>query len=237
MSIFNKKQRVLLKEFCWDFYDKYILNISVANIDVGIGVAEVFKKSIVEVAPSFINVDLQNFSYEIILMRIEIFGLALLHKLGDKNTAVLSQYTKDYLIKNNRSDIWDDLELYNQAIAASSKLNQNTESKKGRAYLVFLDRVRMELFDLWYKKGFDSKCVARAANRIMTDVAWKKKLTHTYLMIALCKRLGYEYNEQNKLCNKIGNELNEEAQFRIIAMIKGFYDGCIDSLNDVVIND
>ncbi len=221
MSIFNKKQKVILEEYCREFYDKNILNPTIANLDVSVPTAEVFKKSIVEVEPSFSNINTQTFLYEIILLRFELFGLAFLHKLGDKNTASQTQFTRDYLREKNKEDIWEELEQYNQAIAASSRLNQTTETKKGRAYLVFLDGVRMNLFDLWYKKGFDSKCVARAANRVMTDEAWKNKLTHTYLMLTFCKRLG--------------REINEEAQFRIMAMISGFYNGSIDSLKNISI--
>lgn len=219
MSIFYRKQKVFLEEFCREYYDKYILNLSIAGVDVGISTAEVFKKSIFEADSSFANIDIQTFLNEITLLRFEIFSLAFLHQLGDKKTAAQSQFTKEYLNENNREDIWEDLEVYNQAIATSSKLNQNLESQKGRAYLVFADRMRMDLYDLWRKQGFDGKCVARAANRIMTDVACKKNLTQTYLMLALCKRLGYE--------------LNEEAQFRIIAIIKGFYNGSTDALKKI----
>lgn len=232
MGIFNKKEKISLEDFCRDFYDKNILNPQIDNIDMGIKTAEIFRKSIVETEPSFENVEIQKFFYEMNLLRIEILGLAFLHKLGDKNTAAQTQFTQSYLKENNKTDIWENLEIYNQAIAISSRLNQNSETKKGRAYLIFLDRMRMDLFDLWYKNGFDSKSVARAANRIMTDVAWKKKLTHTYLMAAFCKRLGYEYNKDSILCNEYGDVLNEEAQFRIVAMIKGFYDGSINALNN-----
>ena len=64
----------------------------------------------------------------------------------------------------------------------------------------------------------------------MTDVAWKKNITQAYLMVALCKRLGYEYNNESKLCNRLGDELKEEAQIRLLVIINGFYNGSIDSL-------
>jgi hypothetical protein len=230
MSIFNRKQKVILEEFCQEYYDKYILNLKIADVDVRIGTAEVFKKSIVEIDSSFVNIDIQIFLNEITLLRFEIFSLALLHQLGDKKTAAQSQFTKKYLKENNREDIWEDLEQYNQAISLSSRLNQTLDTLKGRTHILFVDRMRMDLYDLWTKQGFEGKCVARAANRIMTDVAWKKNITQAYLMVALCKRLGYEYNNESKLCNRLGDELKEEAQIRLLVIINGFYNGSIDSL-------
>lgn len=235
MSIFKRKQKVILEEFCRDFYDKNLLNPIIGDINLGVFFTEGIKNSIVEVCPSFVKIDIQTLLHEITLLRFEIFSLAFLHHFGDKNTAAQSQFTKLYLEENKRDDIWKDLEAYNQAIATSSKLNQNLETKKGRAYIVFADRMRMNLYDLWAKQGFDSKCVARAANRIMTDIAWKKNLTQNRLMLAFCKKLGYQLNEELKLCNHFGDEFNEEAQFRIISIFRGFYNGSIDALKEVVI--
>ncbi|MDO8550408.1 MAG: hypothetical protein Q7S39_09695 [Ignavibacteria bacterium] len=229
MSIFTRKQKLFLEEFCKDFYDKNILNPEIGGVNIAISFTEVFKISIAEVDSFFNNIDIQTLVNEITLLRFELFSLAFLHQLGDKNTAAQSQFTKEYLQENERYGIWEDLEIYNKAIATSSRLNQNPETKKGQAYLLFLDRMRMDLFDLWYKEGFESKCVARAANRIMTDVAWKKKLTHTYLMVAFCTRLGYKYNAE------LGSELNKEVQFRIMAMVDGIYNGAKEALKKVII--
>jgi hypothetical protein len=235
MLFFKRKQKVSLNAYCRFFYDNFILNPTIADVDVKVANKEVLRKSIVEVAPSIDDIDIQLFFNEIILLRFELFSLAFLHKFSYKNTIDQSQFTKEYLIENNREDIWDDIEEYNQAIATSVYQNHNSHTKKGQVSLAFLIRMRMDYYDKWKELGYDGKCAARAANRILSNSAWNKKLIHKYLMLAFCKRLGYEFNEESKLCNQLGYELNTEAQFRIMAMLNGFYDGSIGSLKQVVI--
>jgi hypothetical protein len=235
MLFFKRKQKVNLEDYCRFFYDNFILNPTIADVDVRVANKEVLRKSIVEVAPSIDDIDIQTFFNEITLVRFELFSLAFLHKFGDKKIAAQSQFTKEYLIENNREDIWDNLESYNQAIAISVSPNNKPNTRKGQVSLAFIYRMRMDFFDLWLSQGYDGKCVARAVNRILSSSAWNKQLTHKYLMLAFCKRLGYEFNEESKLCNQFGYELNPEAQYRIMAMINGFYDASIGSLKQVVI--
>ena len=82
--------------------------------------------------------------------------------------------------------------------------------------------MRVDLFDQWYAMGFDSTAVARAANRLSTDVAWKQGRTALNLMLALCDRLACQSNEQ--------------GQMGLAAIIRGFYDGVTQSLKDVKID-
>jgi hypothetical protein len=219
MGLFSRKQKVRLEDFCRDFYDKNMLNPVIAGMNVGEAYFEAARGSVAEVDPRFKAVDTKTFVAEMTLIRFEIFGLAWLHELGDKHAAAQSAFTKRYLEGRNRTDIWDALEPYNQAIARSGTLGQNADTASGRAYLAFTDSMRMQLFNEWHKQGFEPKAVARAANRLATDVAWQKGLTAGSLMLTLCERLGCE--------------VNEEAQFRLIAVIRGLYDGVRETLKPI----
>ena len=95
------------------------------------------------------------------------------------------------------------------------------DRRSGRARLIFVARVRMDMFTKWHDEGFDANCVARAANRLCAEDAWKTGITRTYLMIALCERLGCE--------------VNQEAQFQLVATIIGFYRGAREAIGDVKI--
>jgi hypothetical protein len=219
MGLFSRKQRVRLDVFCGEFYDKNILTSVIAGMDVGAAYFETVKRSIAEVDGRFAAVDPKRFFSEVTLIRFEVFGLAWLHQLGDKHAAAQSAFTKSYLDERGRADLWDALEPYNQAIARSSTLGQTSETPAGWAHLAFTNSMRMQLFDQWHKQGFEPKAVARAANRLSTDVAWEKGLTAGFLMLSLCERLGCE--------------VNEEAQFRLIAVIRGLYDGVREALKPI----
>jgi hypothetical protein len=224
MGLFNRKPKVHLSEFCRDFYTEVILHPAiedVEDIEPNSIFFETVRRSVIEVDSSFAEVDLESLTEEIIVLRFEVFGLAWLHELGDKHAAAQSTFTKEYLEEQGRSDIWEAMESYNKAIARSSTLGQTKDTSTGRAYLAFLDSMRMQLFEKWHGQGFDPTCVARAANRISAEEAWKKNLTPGYLMLTLCDRLDYEPND--------------EAQFRLVATIVGLYNGSREALREVKI--
>ena len=54
MGIFSKKQAVNLKEYCSDFYEKYILNPMIEGIDAGAVIVNNVKRSIVEADNNFV---------------------------------------------------------------------------------------------------------------------------------------------------------------------------------------
>jgi hypothetical protein len=161
------------------------------------------------------------------LLRFDLFALAWLHQFGDKSAVAQSVFTKRYLHEKKRDDIWDASEPYNQAIARSSTLGKTPETASGRAHLGFINRMRVDLFEQYHKEVHDPKCVARALNRLLTDVVWKKGITDGLLMFTLCDRLGLESNF----------EPSKEAQFRLNAVIRGFYDGDRQSLEKIEIKN
>ena len=220
VRIFSRKPRASAKEFCRNFYDTNIFNASIQGIDFNESYAIVLRNSIIEADSSFSIIDLDELKYELTLLRIEIFSLAFLHHFGDKHSIAQNEFTLHYLSEKNKH-YWNDLTSYNQAIAQSSELNLNNGTKSGRTYLAVLDSNRMKMFDELIKQGFDVESIARTANRIFTDVAWKNRLTANYLMLVLCDRLK---------CS-----LNAEAKFRLVAAIIGFYNGAKDSFKKVII--
>jgi hypothetical protein len=160
---------------------------------------------------------------EITTIRFEVFGLAWFHRQGDKRAAEQSDFTRRYLDAAGRTDIWEAMEPYNLAIARSSRSGYTPKTAVGRAYLADRATTLADFFDKWVALGYDGVTVARAAHRFFTTESWKKGLTAGFVMLTLCERLGCE-------------EVNEEADFRLVATIGGFYDGVAESLKSVAIH-
>jgi len=224
MKFFNRKPKAHLDEFCRNFYDDQILPPSIKGLE-GLNVDSIYfdtvRQSVIEADSSFVSVEPQLFAAEMTVLRFEVFGIAWLHEVGDKLAAAQSEFTKRYLEEHRKLDIWESIEPYNQAVARSSTLGLKPDTASGRGHIAFVDSMRMQMFGKWNEQGFDPECVARAANRLATEEAWKKSLTPGYLMLTLCDRLSCD--------------LNEEGQFRLVATIVGLYNGARGLLKEVKI--
>jgi len=218
-GLFHRKQKVQLEEFCREFYDENIFTSAIGSWDIAKTYAECVKNSISEVDRTFAAIDTELLHAEMTLIRFEVFSLAWLHQIGDKHAAAQNAFTKQYLESHNRAEIWDALEPYNQAIARSSTLGKTTETASGRAYLTSVDNKRMDMFERWYEQGIEPKVVARGANHLATEVAWKEGLTAGFLMLTLCQRLGCEVNDQ--------------GQSRLVAAIQVIYDESREALKRI----
>jgi hypothetical protein len=226
MSIFSKKEEVNLEDFCRDFYEKNILNPVIGGIDFSAVCFDSELKLVIEADQSFANIDSQKFATEMTPLRFEVIALAWLHQFGDKLAVAQSTFTKNYLHEKKRDDIWDAMESYNQAIARSSTAGKTSKNAFDRVYLARVNLTRADLFDQYYKEGYDMDCVARVLNRLFTDAAWKRHITANFLTFTLCDRLGFKSNEPNK-----------EAQFRLTVVIHGFYVGTRQSLEKIKIKN
>lgn len=238
MGIFSKKEEVDLEEFCSDFYEKNILNPIIEGVDAGAVFIDTIKRNVVEADNNFAKISYQKFTDEVVLLRFELFALAWLHQFGDKLAIVQSDFTRRYLHEKKRDDIWDGMESYNQAIARSGTLGKSPKKPFDRARLGFIMRMRADLADKYIddakKSGIDLddktstpilESIGRPLNRLFIDDAWKKGVTAGLLMFALCDRFGFESNF----------EPTKEAQFRLTAIIRGFYDGAKQTLEKVKI--
>lgn len=238
MGIFNKEQEVDLEEFCSDFYEKNILHPVIKGIDAGVVFVDTIKRNVVEADNNFAKINQKKFADEIILLRFELFALAWLHQFGEKSAVAQSIFTKNYLHGKNRDDIWGAMEPYNQAIARSSTLGRTSKNAFDRVYLTRVMKTRADLADKYIndakKSGIDLddktsipilESIGRPLNRLFTDDVWKKGVTAGLLMFAICDRFGFESNF----------EPTKEAQFRLTAIIRGFYDGAKQALEKVKI--
>lgn len=222
MGLFSRKPKVQLDAFCRNFFDRNLFNPEIVGGEAGRNYAETVKRSVSEADATFSQVEYSQLLAELTLIRFEVFGLAWLHQFGDKHAATQSAYTKAYLEERDQANMWDSLMPYNQAIARSSTMGQTSDTSQGRAYLTFINTMRADLFDAWHKKGIEADAVARAANRIATDISWKKGITPAFVMLTLCERLGCQ--------------LNEEGQFRLIAVIRDLYDRARETMKQVKID-
>ncbi len=222
MKLFKPKAR--LSDICQKFYDTAILHPTIPgiNIDVTSDYFEGVRGSIIEVDQAFSRVQPAQFAEEMMAIWFEVFGLAWLHEVGEKYTATQSAYTKNYLQRENRLDIWERLEEYNQAISRSGAYGISKDTQEGKLTLALRDKEKVDKFKLWMDQGIDPKCVARAANRLGTEKAWADNRTRSALIFTLCTRIGYD-----------PMELHDDARFRLEATIFGLYNGAKEFLSEV----
>lgn len=226
MSIFSKKQEVNLEDFCREFYEKNILNPDIQGIDVGVAYFDTVRKSIVEADQNFSKITSQKLASEIISLRFELFALAWTHKFVGKFAIAQSVFTKRYLHEKGRDDIWNDMDQYNECVYDGTL---NWLTGLGKTNLSFWYRMRETLtaknIEDAKKIGINKdECIDRANNRLCSENAWKQRITHGHLVVALYNRLGLN-----------PNELNGEAGFRLAATIRGLYDGALQSIEKIKI--
>lgn len=220
MSIFSKKRKACLEEFCSDYYENNMRKPFVEGIDAGVTYFDTVRKSLVEADQNFTKINSQKFATEIIPLQFELFALAWQHQFGHESAVAQSVFTKLFLQENIKNDIWDACEPYNKAIARSCAIGKTPENPADREDLARVDKTRADWFDRYHKGNCDRKCVARVLNRFFSAKAWEKNIPARPLMFALCDRLGFEQNY----------EPNKEAQFRMNAIISGIYDEARQSL-------
>src|SRR5262245_16508565 len=131
MKLFKPKAR--LSDICQQFYDKFILHPTIpgTNIDLTSGGFEAVRGEIIEVDQAFSRVQPAQFVEEMMTIWFEVFGLAWLHEVGEKYTATQSAYTKNYLERKNRLDIWEKMGEYNQAISRSGAYGIDRDTPEG----------------------------------------------------------------------------------------------------------
>lgn len=225
MSIFSKKQGVELEKVCRLFYENVILNCVVDGADVNVIFLDILKNALLVADQNFASTNPQKFNDEIIVLQFELFALAWLHQFGDKLAVIQSVFTKHYLHKKKRDDIWDASEPYNQAIARSTTLGRTPKKAFDRAYLARVNRTRMDSFSQFTEEGYDPKCVARVLNRLFSDEVWEKGITTGLLLFTLCDRLGFGQNF----------EPNKEVHSRWFIEINDFYEKTRKSLSNIKI--
>lgn len=221
MGLFLRKGKVSTGKFCTEFYDQSIFSPDIDGVDPWKVFCETSYKSIVEADSTFRQANFSAFTSELQTLRLEVFGIAWLHCVKDKFAPGQSEFTKLYLKEHGLADIWESMENYNQATARSTTGGHDPNSRKGRGYITYVNQFRLILSEKWVKLGYDPKAVARASNRLGSETPWKSTRVHTYLAFALT--------------DKLDCKMNDEAIFRISAIIQGFYEGASESIKEVKI--
>lgn len=227
MGFFAMKQKVNLEEFCRDFYEKNILNPVIQSFDAGEVYFDTVRKSIVEADQNFSKITSQKLASEMIPLRFELFALAWMHKFVGKFAIAQSVFTKSYLHKKERDDIWNGMEHYNKFIDGATL---NWLTSLGKMNLSFWYHMREDMtaknIEDAKKIGLSDKdeSIVRVNNRLCSENAWKQKIVLGGLVIALCERLNLD-----------PKELNEEAGFRLAVAIRGFYDGAYQAIENIKI--
>ena len=227
MSLFSRKQEVNLEDFCRDFYDKNILNPVIHGIDVGKAYFETVIKNVGEADPAFNKVDKQKLIEELTILRFELFALAWTHKFVSGKTVIAqSAFTKHYLLEKGKKDIWDGMDDYSKAVDGATL---HWLTNLGKMNLSFNYHMREDLTAENIKEakklGIDiDDNVERVNYRLWSENAWRQKLILTVIQSVFYKRL--RFNAEG---------LNDEALFRVAAIIKGLYDGAQESIKNIKI--
>ena len=221
MGLFRTKRKVTTERFCLEFYSGHVFAKPIRGLDPHLVWSQTVHKQITSTDTVFKQVDLDEFSFELRALRLEVFALAWIHRVDQRLTLVQSQFTKDYLYQNGLSDLWETMGAYNTAIARSTVGGSDPNTRSGRSKITYLNLSRVNMFEEWSGKDFDDDCIARVANCLGSKSAWKSTRVHTYLSFALTDRLGCE--------------ISREARKGLLALVKGYYDGAKELLQKVTV--
>jgi hypothetical protein len=219
------KMKVSVQDFFQDFYDSQVFHPVIAGQDMKWSYIDIAYDSIVNIDKLFNSVDRNIFRKEMIAVRMDMVGLAFTHIIKNMERLLnQSLFTKDYLIKNGQSEIWDIMGEYTHAIAKSS-----TDIVKGeralRATILMINDMRSLLFEKYmnkyFKEGMDVSCITHVCNKEGCEVAWSKKVTLKYLVASFADRVR---------CNE---SINPEAIMAIATVIWGFYQGAKDAIKSI----
>ena len=232
MGILSRKPRVGIEEFCRQFYDTYVFNPTVlAGVDVGEAFWETAFNSVVEADKSFEAVEYAKFRHEMTALRMELFGLAWMHKFKrEEFTVPQSIFTRQYLEENKGSEIWDVMGVYNQAVADSVTLTATGERMKDWQ-VVKDNKTKVDIFVKKWLPRLEAQgreinqelvdCAAVAANRIGADIRRNNCILVKRLTVRLADRLSCDIS------------LNSEALFRLGVVIFGLYKGAKEAIRDL----
>jgi hypothetical protein len=240
MGLFSKKPKVSIEEFCQNFYDDNIFNAYVGGDDINLAWWQNAYNSIVEVDKSFKAVDFNKFQDEMTALRMELLGLTWQEKFkSEQYTIPQSFFTRNYLQKINKTQIWDIMQEYNHKIAMSATMTEDLKQigevggGAGMVKAAELNKSRADMFDRWCDRNIKDinnmtqedeanlNCVARAANRIGVNFKRFDCVTAKALVTRLVVRLD---------CDAY---INTEAAFRLSALIFGLHEGAKEAINDV----
>ncbi|MBL7119330.1 MAG: hypothetical protein ISS53_01450 [Dehalococcoidia bacterium] len=233
MGFLSRKPKIGIEEFCQQFYDSQIFHAIIAGEDVWSGFLETVFKSIAEVDQSFAIVDLAVFKREMTALRLELFGLAWVYKFPcERFTIPQIIFTRQYLERNGKLEIWDTMGEYNKDCAQSAfltKTGEQMEGRAGRGRITFVNTFRWGIFEKWAEANIGDpsapteeekmlvSCVAHVVSRMLVD----KRNLFKLLTARLADRLSCDPN------------LSAEALLRLGAVIFVLYEGAMEAIKSV----
>ena len=192
MAFFSRKAKVNVADFSRDFYGRYVFGPDPTGGDFASSYAESVRRLIAEADCSFTSVDLPRLTEECRALQLEMIGTAWTHASKPEVALAASEFTKQYLSDIGRSDLWDAMAKYNQAVAESATYGADPSRGTGRAKITFVNVSRANLFDKLEATASDPDPVARVANRLGSEASWKAGIAQGLLAIRVTQRLGIE---------------------------------------------
>ncbi len=225
MSLFTRKPKMGVEEFLRNFYDT-VLHAVVAGIDAPGSYRETVIRSISESDPSFSKVDSAAFEREFTAAQLELLGLALANRFKrdvfkrDKYWLAEVAFTKKYLQEAGRSDLWEAMLAYNQAIASSPSY-VSAGKRMHRWNVGMSNEFRFAFAKKWMAVGVDPDSVGRAASRI-----WTARTAEGIVPMLLA----------DTMLKRLEVPLSTQGRQRLIAVLYGVYTGSKEELAFVALS-
>jgi hypothetical protein len=226
MGLLSRKPKVSIEGFCRQFYDSRVFSPTIADVDAVRVFLESGFKSTIEADRSLNVINFAKFQEEMAALRMELFALAWLEKFGrEEFTIPQSVFTKRYLEEKGRTQIWDIMGEYNQALDSSATLTKTGEEAEGRVLrgrITFLNTYRWKIFEKWAKANIGDPsapteeemvtggCFFRVLKRVGVEIKRADCVAAKVLVARIVDRLG---------CCDVG--LDSETQFRLGTFIFG----------------
>ncbi len=218
MPFFQRKQRVAVREFCHQYFDKWVFGIELPfrdEFDLWGVLMDAIIKQIGEAGVDTTTIDRSLFAGEAYALTLEMFGTAFAQRTCSDSALAVAETaaTKTYLtVEHSRKDLWERMHVYNEAVAAANELIL------GEAMRPTLARMSDDLMERCAKLGAERDCAVRAANRIATGPEFAE---------LGAPRLGFTWATQANI------EPIEPVLFHLGASAQGFYNGHLESLKEI----
>lgn len=218
-DFFKTKKSHNLNEFCDNYYSSDIFG-SPEGLE-----SEIYYNYLRDLVAGeevhFLDIDMKDFKTEIQALRTEVFAVAWMHRFDSKASVRQTIATRDYLVRNDLSHLWEIIGDYNLIVAKSTDYSNGYGEAVIAANMEYGNKARMRLFKEFVATGYDEKCVARAVNRFNTKKVWMNSTTAGLLAL--------------ELCNRLKKDLSDDAKLRIAAILMTHYDEVIKNIEQIAI--
>jgi len=209
-------KKISIEDFCHDFYDNNIFDPTIGGVYYG----SVLLQHIIEKVELISNnVDKRKIIDELIALQIELLGLFCTHKFISGEIVIRQNFfTKNYLIENGKTEIWNSMYDYNDIIDIATL---DWLTALGKVNIVFNHNMRKDLVaknieDIKNLGLADDGVVKRINKRIWSENAWRQKFMLNSLARTFWSHLGLELNKLDEetisFLSALPNRLYKEAQ-------------------------